>query len=134
MTATLNDVTPRKKRPAPSAEEQAAAELVRLAKEQGLSLTGPDHDRVMPGESVEQGDVAAWFEARGLVVRVSDTDYSNEVRSNPWGRKASSRDHHVWVDLLAADGRLIQRGYGSGVSADDALRRARQRYQQEQGD
>lgn len=42
MTATLNDVTPRKKRPEPSAEEQAAAELVRLAREQGLSLTGPD--------------------------------------------------------------------------------------------
>jgi hypothetical protein len=36
MTATLNDVTPRKKRPEPSAEERAAAELVRLAKEQGL--------------------------------------------------------------------------------------------------
>jgi putative transposase len=42
MTATLDDVTPGKKRPEPSAEEQAAAELVRLAKEQGLSLTGPD--------------------------------------------------------------------------------------------
>ena len=41
MTATLNDVTKRK--PAEtSAEQQAAAELVRLAKEQGLSLTGPD--------------------------------------------------------------------------------------------
>jgi len=42
MTATLGDVTARKNRPEPSAEEQAAAELVRLAKEQGLSLTGPD--------------------------------------------------------------------------------------------
>ena len=42
MTATLDDVTPRKNRPEPSAEEQAAAELVRLAREQGLSLTGPD--------------------------------------------------------------------------------------------
>ena len=42
MTATLNDVTTRKKKTEPSAEEQAAAELVRLAKEQGLSLTGPD--------------------------------------------------------------------------------------------
>jgi putative transposase len=42
MTVTLNDVTPRKKRPEPSAEELAAVELVRLAKEQGLSLTGPD--------------------------------------------------------------------------------------------
>jgi putative transposase len=41
MTATLNDVV--KKRPTEqSAEQQAAEELVRLAKEQGLSLTGPD--------------------------------------------------------------------------------------------
>ena len=42
MTATLNDVTSRKRKPDPSAEELAAAELVRLAKAQGLSLTGPD--------------------------------------------------------------------------------------------
>src|SRR5215475_6611893 len=41
MTATLDDVT--KKKPVEaSAEQQAAAELVRLAKQQGLSLTGPD--------------------------------------------------------------------------------------------
>ncbi len=40
MTATIDDVA--KKKPEPSAEQQAAAELVRLAKEQGLSLTGPD--------------------------------------------------------------------------------------------
>jgi hypothetical protein len=41
MTATLNDVA--KKKPAvESAEQQAAAELVRRAREQGLSLTGPD--------------------------------------------------------------------------------------------
>src|SRR3954463_8419033 len=39
---TLDDVTARKRKPEPSAEEQAASELVRLAKEQGLSLTGPD--------------------------------------------------------------------------------------------
>ncbi len=42
MIATLNDQTGRKKRPEPSAEAKAAAELVRAAKEQGLSLTGPD--------------------------------------------------------------------------------------------
>lgn len=41
MTTTLSDMTA-KKRPDPSAEEIAAKELVRLAKEQGLSLTGPD--------------------------------------------------------------------------------------------
>jgi putative transposase len=42
MTTTLDDVTTRRKKLEPSAEEQAAVELVRLAKEQGLSLTGPD--------------------------------------------------------------------------------------------
>jgi putative transposase len=41
MTATLNDVT-KKKNTEQSAEAQAAVELVRLASEQGLSLTGPD--------------------------------------------------------------------------------------------
>src|SRR5215469_5536728 len=41
MTATLPDVTPRKKS-ASSPELDAAKELVRLAKEQGLALTGPD--------------------------------------------------------------------------------------------
>jgi putative transposase len=41
MTATLDDVT--KKKPVElSAEQQAATELVRMAREQGLSLTGPD--------------------------------------------------------------------------------------------
>lgn len=41
MTATLNDVT-KKKSAEQSAEQQAATELVRLAQEQGLSLTGPE--------------------------------------------------------------------------------------------
>ena len=41
MTTTLNDMTAKKK-PTPSAEELAAKELVAYAKEQGLSLTGPD--------------------------------------------------------------------------------------------
>ncbi len=41
MTTTLNDMTAKKK-PAASAEELAARELVAFAKEQGLSLTGPD--------------------------------------------------------------------------------------------
>src|SRR5581483_1027881 len=41
MTATLNDVA-KKKDGEQSAEQQAAVELVRRAREQGLSLTGPD--------------------------------------------------------------------------------------------
>jgi transposase-like protein len=42
MTATLDGVTARKIRPEPTAEQRAAEELVRRAREQGLSLTGPD--------------------------------------------------------------------------------------------
>jgi putative transposase len=41
MTTTLEGVA-KKRTDEQSAEQQAAAELVRLAKEQGLSLTGPD--------------------------------------------------------------------------------------------
>ena len=40
MTATLDGVT--KKKAEPTAEEKVAEELVRRAREQGLSLTGPD--------------------------------------------------------------------------------------------
>src|SRR5215469_8370181 len=40
MSATLEDVT--RKKPEPSAGQAAAEELVRRAREQGLSLTGPD--------------------------------------------------------------------------------------------
>jgi putative transposase len=42
MTATLDDVTKKKDKPEPTAEEKVAEELVRRAREQGLSLTGPD--------------------------------------------------------------------------------------------
>ena len=42
MTATLDDVTNRKRKAEPTAAEQAAEELVRRAREQGISLTGPD--------------------------------------------------------------------------------------------
>src|SRR5215470_8124240 len=43
MTATLDAVASKKKdKPEPTAEQRAAEELVRRAREQGLSLTGPD--------------------------------------------------------------------------------------------
>jgi len=38
---TLSEVTPKKERPEPTAEQRAAEELVARAREQGLSLTGP---------------------------------------------------------------------------------------------
>ncbi len=60
MTTTLNDMYA-KKTPEPSAEEVAARELVRLAKEQGLSLTGPGRAaqgvyQERAGDGVERGD------------------------------------------------------------------------------
>ena len=42
MTATLDDVTKKKARPELSAEQKLAEELVARAREQGVSLTGPD--------------------------------------------------------------------------------------------
>ncbi len=43
MTATLEAVASKKKdRPEPTAEQKAADELVRRAREQGLPLNGPD--------------------------------------------------------------------------------------------
>ena len=42
MTATLDDVTKKKIKAEPTAEERVAEELVRRAREQDLSLTGPE--------------------------------------------------------------------------------------------
>jgi len=42
MTATLDAVASKKNKPELTPEERAAEELVRRAREQGLSLTGPD--------------------------------------------------------------------------------------------
>ena len=42
MTATLDGVTKKKDKPEPTAEQKVAEELVARAREQGLSLTGPD--------------------------------------------------------------------------------------------
>lgn len=80
-----------------------------------------------------QEDVGAWFAARGFGVRLSDTDYSGQVRASQWGRAALSRDLHFWVDLLFSDGRLCHGGYGSGASASEAFERARERYIEEEG-
>ncbi len=58
-TATLEDVAKKKESPPESAELTAARELVRQAKEQGLSLTGPDgllkQDQDGAGDGVERG-------------------------------------------------------------------------------
>jgi hypothetical protein len=42
MSATLDGEPKRKEEPEPTAEQRVAEELVRRAREQGLSRTGPD--------------------------------------------------------------------------------------------
>jgi hypothetical protein len=37
----------------------------------------------MSDDSSMSGDVAAWFEARGFRLSISDVDYSSDVRSSP---------------------------------------------------
>jgi len=51
MTATLDDVM-KKIKPEPTAEQQAAEELVWRAREQGLSLTGPEGLLKQPTKTV----------------------------------------------------------------------------------
>ena len=70
MTATLPDVAAKKKEQVEqTAEQQAAAELVRLAMEQGLSLTGPDGLLRAAHEDGHRGCVAGGDDRAPGVVR-----------------------------------------------------------------
>ena len=77
-------------------------------------------------------EVNTWFAERGFRVVASAIDYSEAVRASPWGKRASSRDHHVWVDLARPDGTVVSAGYGSGLTLADAAINARRRWQVEQ--
>jgi hypothetical protein len=85
-----------------------------------------------PGKIRALTAVNAWFAERGFRVVPSVTDYSKAVRSSQWGKRAPSRDHHVWVDLASPDGTIVSRGYGSGLTLADAAQRAQRRWRQEQ--
>ena len=84
------------------------------------------------GSGPVETELDDWFAARGFRICPSETDYSDEVQRSPWGRKAPSRNRHVWVDLCAMDSRVVQRGYGSGDTLNEARRRAQDRYRVEQ--
>lgn len=110
-----------------------------VASKPGNSPSPVRDDERMENEPADQpekmtalADVNAWFAERGFQVIPSVTDYSEAVRSSPRGKRAPSRDHHVWVDLTKADGTIVSAGYGSGLTLADAALRARRRWQQEQ--
>lgn len=85
----------------------------------------------MPG--FERSIVEDWFEDRGFKVVVSDHDYSEDIRRSRWRRRAGlTNNDHVWVDLMTANGALAHPAYGSGSTPDQAMERARERYEQEQ--
>ena len=101
-------------------------------------VLAPENGR-MESDTAEQPENAAalakinaWFADRGFRITVSAVDYSDQVRSSPWGKRAKSRDHHVWVDLTRPDGSVVSAGYGSGQTLTDAAERARRRWQEEQ--
>jgi hypothetical protein len=78
MTATLPEVAGKKKQGVESVEQQAAAELVRLAREQGLSRTGPDGlqrrglmSAGVAGHAVAEYEVGAEHDA-GVGVALAD--------------------------------------------------------------
>lgn len=77
-------------------------------------------------------EVNTWFAKRGFRIVPSAVDYSEQVRSSPWGKRAKSRDHHVWVDLSEPDGNVVSCGYGSGSTLADAAKGARRRWETEQ--
>jgi hypothetical protein len=93
-------------------------ELIRAARERSADST--------------MAEVNSLLSERGFRIVLSPTDYSAEVRSSPWGKRAPSRNHHVWVDLARLDGTTVMRGYGSGERLADAANSARRRWQTEQ--
>ena len=108
MTTTLNEVNLNKeKKPEPSAEEIAASELVRLAKEKGLSLTGPDGllkqftktvlETALEEELTDKCGQAIWGDRQALEERVG------RVHSVPGLRR---RDPHR--DLLDERDRVVE--------------------------
>ncbi len=85
-----------------------------------------------PENLPELTDLNTWLAERGFRVLENAIDYSEAVRSSPWGKRSPSRDHHVWVDLAKPDSTVVSAGYGSGLTLADAAMSARRRWQQEQ--
>ncbi len=77
-------------------------------------------------------DINTWFAERGFWIVPSAVDYSEQVSSSLWAKRAKSRDHHAWVDLIKPDGRVASAGYRSVSTLADAAKRARRRWQTEQ--
>jgi hypothetical protein len=73
-------------------------------------------------------DPDVYFEGRGLALRVEQRNL--DVRLPKY---ALTRGHTHWADLVSRrTGRVVAEAYGSGMTADEAKARARDRYIEEQ--
>jgi hypothetical protein len=84
----------------------------------------------MPDDDVEEAK--AFLRDRGFDVRVEERDVHDEFRKHgiPF---ADTVSHPYWADLVRLDDpSIVFRNYGSGMSPERAILRARNRYSSEQ--
>jgi hypothetical protein len=82
----------------------------------------------------ETGD-AAYFRDLGFGLRIEEHDlHAEHLAAREAGRATFFVEgrRYYSVDLLSLDGRLIAHQYGHGETIEDALRRARKRFESEQ--
>ena len=127
MMTTLDAVA--KKKPEPSAEELAAKELVRLAREQGLSLTGPDGLLKQFTKSVlETALNEEMTEHLGHEKhRAPDERDSTNIRNGDPGEDGADRGHRPGPDRRAARPRRHVRAADREEAATPADRGRRDR-------
>jgi hypothetical protein len=104
-------------------------------------LTG-DTGLVALLERQTPSEIEAFFAAQGFRLEVTTeppTPPSADVRRrmsgierNAWQTLERHPPKH-WADLCRLDGTLVQRWYGSGMSPEEAIRRAAARWRVEQG-
>src|SRR5438270_11590091 len=74
-----------------------------------------------------------WLRERGFDVKVEERDLGSPLRESGYP-SAPSVSCIYWADLIAiAKSTFVLSNYGSGMSRDEAVVRARQRYETEQG-
>jgi len=105
MTATLDGVTRKKDRPEPSAEQKLAEELVARAREQGVSLTGPDGllkqlttRLYFPDEALNKADPVL-----GLV---EDTARRQTLMAKPAGQEGGAKLYRFDI-VLQGEGETV---------------------------
>ena len=78
-------------------------------------------------------EARTWLRERGFDVKVEERDLGPLLREAGHPH-APSISHTQWADLIAiTNSDFVLNNYGSGMTVDEAVIRARQRYETEQG-